>query len=40
MLTVIYARYRKIGPYAQCNYAECRYADFLYAECRGALQIA
>ncbi len=32
MLSVVYAKCRKIGLYAECRYAEC-----LYAECGGAI---
>jgi hypothetical protein len=36
MSSVIEAKCRKIGLYADCKYTECRYAECLYAECRGA----
>ncbi len=35
MLSVIYAKYHKIGLHAECRYAEC-----LYTDCRSANLVA
>jgi hypothetical protein len=39
MLSVIYAKCRKIGFYAECCYAECHYVECLCVECHGAILI-
>jgi hypothetical protein len=36
MLTVVYAKCRKLALHADCHYAECLYGECLYAECCGA----
>jgi len=39
MLSVIYAKYRNVGLFAESHYAECRYAECLGATCSTAVFI-